>query len=131
MARTTWWRVGLALLLAAALVSWLVGYGLPDWMLTNQSPVRNVLEALSWPASVLAFLWIAVPSVLKWTRRSDAEPTDSAEKSLPPATTMRSHHGSGITIQAGRDIVGKSVLTSVPPPGGEPAEPALPASDES
>ena len=77
MARTTWWRVGLALLLAAALVSWLVGYGLPDWMLTNQSPVRNVLEALSWPASVLAFLWIAVPSVLKWTRRSDAEPTDS------------------------------------------------------
>jgi len=133
MARTTWWRVGLALLLAAVLVSWLVGYGLPDWMLANQDPVRNVLEALSWPASVLAFLWIAVPSVLRWTRRPDGGPTPSGSEGegLPPVTSMRSHHGSGITIQAGRDIRGKNVVTSVPPPGGEPPEPAHPASDES
>ncbi|MFJ7218889.1 VWA domain-containing protein [Amycolatopsis sp. NPDC098790] len=119
MARTTWWRVGLVVLLVVVLVSWLVGYGVPDWMLANQHPVRNVLEALSWPASVLAFLWVAVPSVLNWMRRSNSERTP-AEEGMPAAIALRSHHGSGVTIQAGRDIRGKTVLTSVPSPGSEP-----------
>ncbi|HTI22942.1 MAG TPA: VWA domain-containing protein [Kutzneria sp.] len=130
MARTAWWRAGLVALLAAALVSLLVRYGLPDWMLTSQNPVRNVLEALSWPASVLAFVWIAVPSVLKWTRSSNAEPTpaEPVREGLPPVTGMTSHRGSGTTIQAGRDIRGKTVVTNVPPPAGE--QPSHPMPDE-
>ncbi|MEA5362911.1 VWA domain-containing protein [Amycolatopsis sp., V23-08] len=125
MARTTWWRVGLVVLLTAALVSWVAGSGWLDWMLADHHPARNVLEALSWPAGVLAFLWLAVPSLLKWAR-----PADSTADTPPRATTMTAHRGTGVTIQAGRDIRGKTVLKTVRSPGDHPDEPASPAADE-
>lgn len=129
MTRTIWWRAGLVVLLAAVSACWLVGHGLPDWMLASQHPVRNVLEALSWPASVLAFLWVAVPSVVKRLRRADAAPasSDAAGDGSPPAASMRSHRGSGTTVQAGRDIRGKTVVNNVPP---APGETVPPVSDE-
>ncbi len=119
MTRTIWWRVGLAILLAAAVVSWLVGYGLPDWMLADKHPVRNALEALSWPATVLGTLWLVVPLIVK----KRTHPSDSPAEGPPPVTAMTSHHGSGTTIQAGRDVRGKTVVKNVPFPQAEPAHP--------
>ncbi|EMD26472.1 vWA domain-containing protein [Amycolatopsis azurea] len=130
MARTRWWRVGLAVVLAVALVAWLADWGLLDWMLAAEHPVRNVLEAMSWPAGVLALVWAVAPTVLKRTRPEEDEHPGSPTGGLPPVTTMSSHRGSGTTVQAGRDIRGRTVVNTVPPPRDEPGIPAHPPSDD-
>ncbi|GAA1313130.1 tetratricopeptide repeat protein [Saccharothrix xinjiangensis] len=66
MAGRSWWRFALGVVVAAVVVSLSTRFGMPGWLLTDEHPVRNVLEGLSWPAGVLALVLMIAPPVRRW-----------------------------------------------------------------
>ncbi|WP_143268808.1 tetratricopeptide repeat protein [Amycolatopsis vastitatis] len=56
-----------------------IRFGAANWLLVSSSPVRNVLEGLSWPAAILAVL-LAVPWRRRKQRKEPFGPYDTAER---------------------------------------------------
>ncbi|GAA4290857.1 hypothetical protein GCM10023148_54880 [Actinokineospora soli] len=109
------------LVLAAVVTLW-ARFGPPDWLLADEHPVRNVVEGLSWPAGILALVWVAVPSAWRWMRPApqapDRGPVVSGGQSVRESTIL------GPNMQAGGDIrdvtLGDAALPPRPTPGSEP-----------
>ncbi|WP_410644977.1 hypothetical protein [Amycolatopsis sp. lyj-346] len=71
-------RIAVGACLAAGV--WLaIRFGAANWLVADSSPVRNVLEGLSWPAAILALL-LAVPWRRRKERKEPARPNDTAEQ---------------------------------------------------
>ncbi|NKE55406.1 tetratricopeptide repeat protein [Lentzea sp. PSKA42] len=61
-----WWRVALAVVVPVAVVALSVRWGLLDWLVADGGTVRNVMEGLSWPATVAALGLAVSPTVRRW-----------------------------------------------------------------
>lgn len=59
-------RVAFALVTTVAVGTLSVRYGALGWLVADDGTVRNVMEGLSWPASVLALLLAAFPALRRW-----------------------------------------------------------------
>src|SRR5687767_2313257 len=57
------WRIALIVVVVLAAGALSVRLGLLDWLVASDGVVRNVMEGLSWPASVLALLLAGAPYV--------------------------------------------------------------------
>ena len=110
MARTRGWRVVLVVVVLLAVVGLLARFGPPDWLLADEHPVRNVLEGLSWPAGVLALVWVAVPSVWRWWRPApdpaQQSGTGQAGATASGSVSQRAGTVSGTSIQVGGNVHG-------------------------
>jgi tetratricopeptide (TPR) repeat protein len=87
-----WPRLAVLLGVVAAAV-WALGtFGLPEWLLADQHPVRNVLEGLSWPAGIVAALALGVPGLWRWVHGRSATPSATkAERAVSPLVGRALH----------------------------------------
>lgn len=103
MTRSGRWLIVLVVVGVLAVVGWVARYGPPDWLLADEHPVRNVLEGLSWPASVLAL----VAAVLALRPRAPGRAAgDQGGPGAGVGTSLCAGDVSGVNIQVGRDARG-------------------------
>lgn len=111
--------MGLVVVVVAAGASLLARFGPPGWLLAGEHPVRTVLEGLSWPAGVMALLWVAVPSVLRWARpTAGTSPADTGDgtPTAPPGVSVTGSTIMGPNIQIGGNLAGGIAVGDTAPP---------------